>query len=31
LYDGKITIGEYNTYRQEVLEKLNSALAASPK
>jgi hypothetical protein len=31
LYDHQITIGEYNTYRQELLGKLNSALAAPPK
>ena len=31
LYDRKITIGEYNAYRQEVLEKFNSAIAASPR
>jgi hypothetical protein len=27
----KITIDEYNTYRQEIIEKLKSAIAAPPK
>ena len=31
LYDRKITIGEYNSYRQEMMEKLNNALAGPPK
>jgi hypothetical protein len=31
LYDRKITIGEYNTYRQEIIEKLKSAIAAPQK
>jgi hypothetical protein len=31
LYDQKITIGEYNTYRQQMIEKFSSAIAASPK
>jgi hypothetical protein len=31
LYDRKITIGEYNTYRQQMIEKFSSAIAASPK
>jgi hypothetical protein len=31
LYDGQITIGEYNAYRQELLDKMNSALAAPAK
>jgi hypothetical protein len=31
LYDRKITIGQYNTYRQEILKKFKSALAAPQK
>jgi hypothetical protein len=31
LYDRQITIGQYNTYRQEIEEKFKSALAAPPK
>jgi hypothetical protein len=31
LYDRQITIGQYNTYRQEILEKFKSAIAAPPK
>ncbi len=27
LYDHQITIGQYNTYREEILEKLNNAIA----
>jgi len=31
LYDRQITIGQYNTYRQEIAEKFKSAMAAPPK
>jgi len=31
LYDRKITIGQYNTYRQEILEKFKQAIAGPPK
>jgi hypothetical protein len=31
LYDRHITIGEYNAYREEMIEKLRSALAAPPE
>ena len=31
LYERQMTIGQYNTYRQELLEKLQSAIAAPPK
>jgi hypothetical protein len=31
LYDRKITIGQYNTYRQEIAEKFKSAIAGPPK
>jgi hypothetical protein len=31
LYDRQITIGQYNTYRQEIADKFKSALAAPPK
>jgi hypothetical protein len=31
LYNRQITIGQYNTYRQEILAKLQSAIAAPPK
>jgi hypothetical protein len=31
LYDRQITIGQYNTYRQEIEDKFKSALAAPPK
>jgi hypothetical protein len=31
LYDRQMTIGQYNTYRQEIVEKFKSALAAPPK
>jgi hypothetical protein len=31
LYERQMTIGQYNTYRQELLEKFQSAIAAPPK
>jgi hypothetical protein len=31
LYNHKITIGEYNTYRQELIDKLKSAIASPPQ
>jgi hypothetical protein len=31
LYDRQMTIGQYNTYRQEIAEKFKSAIAAPPK
>ena len=31
LYDGKITIGQYNTYREEIADKFKSTVAGQPK